>query len=199
MFFCVFPKQSALGTIIHESATLGDAGSTSGWIVDSAEYLGARFHLDEPVLVTAIGGHIITDQPGTFFGAIITLSGPDALPLDVYSPLLSPSEVIASVVFNPDFTIDVRVPLSVTLVPGDYALIFGTDQFGASGGFGIMPFEGKVSLPGASYFCWVDDGFGGVWFDDPGIERFVVEGEVIPEPATLLLLGLGGLFLRRRK
>jgi hypothetical protein len=195
----LFFSANAQGAIIHESATIDSIYLKGGYAVYSTQYLASRFHIYEPVQVTAIGGHIISYKPGTFFGAIITLTGPDALPLDIYNRLLSPSEVVASVVFHPGATIDYRVPLSVVLEPGDYSIIFGTDQLGASGGSGYMPYEGLIVTPGATFFRWDDDYMGGCWRESHGVERFVVEGEIIPEPGTLLLLGLGWLFLRRRK
>jgi hypothetical protein len=133
---------------------------------------------------------------GTCFGAIISLSGPGALPTG--SPI-NLSEIVASTVFGPFPAADWRTPLSVILQPGDYALVFGTDYLGASGGSGGMPYDGKVALPGASFFRW-DGGYqGGTWRESAEIKRFVVEGYEVPEPATMILLGLGGVLLRRNK
>jgi hypothetical protein len=83
---------------------------------------------------------------------------------------------------------------------------------------GSGPFEGAVrfnltdtgNLPGGTlvdYITLVSNGTGQIdlnlWFDEPsaGSPR-LMDTQVFnmaPEPMTIVLLGLGGLFLRRRK
>jgi hypothetical protein len=69
---------------------------------------------------------------------------------------------------------DYRTPLSVVLEPGDYALVFGSDYLGASGGDGRMANLIQQNLPGSSYFFWD----GSSWHNTNPYEppRFVVEG-----------------------
>jgi hypothetical protein len=116
--------------------------------------------------------------------AIVSLSGPDALPSG--SPFNTTT--IATVTFTlPVYEdADVSIPLSVELQPGNYALIFGSGQFGASG-VGAMPSD-NIDIPGqASYFGWWNN----VWNNDSiSNERFVVYGEVVPEPSTLTLFAM---------
>lgn len=169
------PIPSAPAEIIHESAMLGPTGISSGANLYQAQFLGARFHIDRRVDVTAVGGHLTMHlgfEGQTLFAAIVPLEGPDALPL---GEPFGEGEVIASAVFSAGFpSSDVRVPLSVTLDPGYYGLIFGTGLFGATGEGG-MPLN-NYDLPGASYLFW--NGF--VWFGDPfDGARFVVEGDVV--------------------
>jgi hypothetical protein len=172
--------------IIHESATMAAFGQMSGLPFDANLFMGSRFYVDEQVEVSTIGGHLLEYTAGTVFGAIVSLSGPTALPFG--SPL-HPAEVAGSVVFTlPYASMDFRVPLSATLGPGDYALIFGSDQFGASvSGAGLIPGPGQSNLPGASYFAW--DGTIPVWFDINPAEppRFVVEGIRTP----IITIGTG--------
>ncbi len=118
--------------IIHESATLGRTGQQGGTTLGE-QFLGSRFTITQTVNVTLIGGHM--EATGTLFGAIVALSGPSALPSG--SPV--DKNWLASTVFSPGTpSTDARTPLAVTLPPGDYALIFGSQQFGATGS-GTMP------------------------------------------------------------
>ncbi len=106
----------------------------------------------------------------------------------------------------PSVSADVRVPLSVSLGPGWYGLIFSITGPGAA----TMP-NNNTDLPGATYFFWT-----GVpvpcpvcppmpfqWRDSGSQtgERFVVEGNFaptsVPEPKAAALMGAGlliGLF-----
>lgn len=188
----------AAADVIHESAVLGPTGVVFGVSLSTGQYVGSRFHLDSPVQVEQIGGHLV--GTGTLFGAIVSLSGHGALPSG--NPF--DGTTVASTVFNAGFpSTDFRTPLSVQLPPGDYALIFGSGQFGATGN-GFM-LNNNTDIPGqASYIIsnslnWSNSPFSNM--------RFVVEGAVgtvIPEPSTLTLLALGtagllGYGWRRRR
>jgi hypothetical protein len=95
----------------------------------------------------------------------------------------------------------VLVPLSATLNPGHYALIFGSGEFGANSYASGMQ-TNNIDIPGAaSYFQWFigPEAPEGVWRDIPvsyasGL-RFVVTGSVIPEPATWLLAAVATALL----
>ena len=94
----VFLCQPSQAETIYESATFCST-SAGGYTFDGGQILGARFHLSQPVQVTAIGGNMAasTQTGGTFFGAIITLpysiAFPEGNPFDQ-------SEVVASATFN---------------------------------------------------------------------------------------------------
>jgi hypothetical protein len=187
----------AHGLIIHESASLGPIGHTSGPSISSVQFIGSRFYLGTTIKVTHIGGHMgITS--GDLFGVIVSLSGPNALPSG--SPF-DASEIVASTKFDPGSpSNDFLTPLSVTLSAGDYALIFGSGQFDAKGQ-GFMTTNNYDILGQASYFHgnssgWTDGGFINT--------RFVVTGNSTPEPTTLCLIGFGLLgvlvvVIRRRQ
>ncbi|MHC4186296.1 MAG: hypothetical protein ACYSR4_10245, partial [Planctomycetota bacterium] len=165
-------EYAAGGSIIHESATLGPTGQTVGWGVGETQFLGSRFSIDQEVEVTAIGGHLREWTAGNLFGAIIQLTGPGAVPQG--SPF-NVSEVVASTVLDPcSGSTDFRAPLTATLEPGDYALVFGTGELGSTSGEGAMPWEGQSNLGGASYIIWNGSGWYGMNPDPP--PRFVVEG-----------------------
>ena len=147
--------------------------------------------------VTAIGGYmggIVVD--GTFFGAILSLEDSESFPI---GEPFNGSEVVASTLFTLPYGLqDHRFALSTQLAPGDYALVFGSEQLGASGGVGRMPSDGMTNLPVTLDKMYWQPGNNG-WHNFTLPHRFVVEGTVIPEPASLLLLGLGGLLIRKRK
>ncbi|GAH56508.1 unnamed protein product, partial [marine sediment metagenome] len=163
---------------VHESATY-NSEATSSYLFDSTSFLGSRFHIGKLTQVMSVGGHLVTEAPGLVFAAIVSLTGPDALP--VGTPFSS-SEVVDKVLFNlPDINMDFRVPLWVKLEPGDYVLVFGSGELGATlGSSGHMPSDGQALLPDTSYIIW--DGSYSDWFDtEPTYHpRFVVEAMKIP-------------------
>jgi len=173
----------AKAAIIHESASLGTTGQTDAdpnLLITGVQWLGSRFSLSEAVNVTQIGGHMFGEF-GSIFGAIVELASPTATPADQADVL---SNVVASTTFSPpSSSTDFRAPLSVALAAGDYALVFGSGNFGVSGP-SRMP-TNNPDLPGASYFFCVT-----LLCVDGDIEniRFVVEGTVVPLPAALPLL-----------
>jgi hypothetical protein len=157
--------------------------------------LGSRFYVDQPVQVTAVGGHIHPLTPeGSFFAALVSLDGPSDYPKG--KPLNS-EEVIASTVFQLDSSGVCDVPLSASLKPGYYAIVLGTNLLGAQGGNAYMPNQGQTNLPGnLGNMYFVVDSYN-VWLGYTLPDRFVVEG--VPEPATLVLFALGGLALLRKR
>ncbi len=160
---------------LHESATLGVTGETGGVSVSDRAYVGSRFTLTDTVLVTHIGGHLVGAGDKQIFGAIVSLESPSALPS--FAPSALADNVLASTAFAPGWpSIDVLVPLPVTLPPGDYALIFGSGTLGASGSGGMT--VNNTDRVGASYFfarIGAD-----IWLDSRAPnQRFVVKGNVI--------------------
>jgi len=189
----------ALGDIIYSSADMGGEATTSLLVgrfpATGLQFLGARFHLDVPAAVTSVGGHFKSGSAGdtSIFGAIVNLADGNAVPQG--SPLTT-DEVVATVVFSVPYwgSRDIRAALSANLAPGDYGLVFGSEQFGATGwsSMGL----GNTPLPGGSFFRWD----GSSWGDTPTSDlRFVVEGTLVPEPVTSALLALGAAGLLRRR
>jgi hypothetical protein len=159
------------------SATLGATGQIFGVPVSNVQYLGWRFRVTAPLQVTQIGGHLVGDGGGKpIFGAIVRLSSPTAFPT-AFPP--APGEIVASTTFTPPSALttksqDVRIPLSASLPPGNYALIFGSTT--GLGGVARMPIN-NPSLPGSTYFV---SGGGTYQNLDPATGltniRFVIEG-----------------------
>ena len=205
------PRQAAAG-VIYESALPGpmDWPQAGAWL-SPLEFEGVAFHLDRGALVTAVGGELsryvggVTPGEGALFAVIVRLSGPSALPSG--NPFNAGTTVAATTF---DFVspldsyigmypvpVDLRIPLSVGLEPGDYGLVFGAGRFGS-------PFTAQgtialtaVPIAGVSpfYFGWnSNDGVTGYWHSVGGAPmamRFVVEGEVVPEPACIVLAAIG--------
>jgi hypothetical protein len=185
----------ARADFILESATLGPTGQvTGGPVLDPDQYLGARFQVSTAVQVDHVGGHLYETTAGGLFAAIIPLPpGGSALP--TFPPSQIATMALAETTFTAPFPSgDVLVPLSVTLPPGDYALIFGAGSFGAMGG-GAMP-DDNTDTSQASYFYFTGMK-GDMWNDDSISQiRFIVTGTAftpVPEPSSLGLLATGAL------
>ena len=176
------------------------------YIVHSDRFIGASFALSSPTQITGIGGQFGGFPAGTIFGAIIPLDSLTALP--TYAPDQLPTHSLADTVFSlvgqlpaiPQGA-DIIEPLSVTLPPGTYAVLFGSGLFGADGNGGL----GFQNTPCCSPTFLQN--FFGDWasFNDPGV-RIVVQGVSVPAPiagAGLpgLIFASGGLlgWWRRRQ
>jgi len=134
----IFNVNPALATTLLETATGNPSSLTAGTAIGYIQSYGTRFHLSETVEVTAIGGLMgdIDVEGGALYGAIVSLENSSAFPI-TSSPATTPfdvSEVIASTRFQiTEGTKDYLFPLSTTLSPGDYALLFGSKLFGSIG------------------------------------------------------------------
>ena len=183
----------AFADILYESATLGPIGQTGGVTVGFGQLVGSRFTIDEPVQVTEIGGHLVDFGGAPVFGAIFELSGPGALPTG--NPI-NPAEVVAFTTFTaPDPSDDVSVPLSITLQPGVYALVFGgDDHFPGANGHAAMTLNNPVTPEGVGSFHffnagpWINGGFSDARFTVNGNVIGVVAGELLPIESTSLIL-----------
>jgi len=185
---------------LFASSTIRNTGQTGGTAIDATTYQGARFHLDEPMVIDEIGGHLVGS--GDVFGIITRLSGPGAYPP---GPPFGPGDVAFFATLPLDSSSDdVRASCNIALQPGDYALIFGSGGFGATG-TGAMPMT-DVDLGTATYIEWD----GSQWTEnaDAG-RRFVVVGSILIDApvtsvsgcvvlATALLVAGTVLVARRR-
>jgi hypothetical protein len=210
----------AAKAITLESATLGflePSREKANIALADFQFVGWRFQISETLQVTDIGGRFgggVKELP--IFGTIVPLSNPKAFPEGLPTELESVS--LASTVFSPinkdnnPNGVVFLTPLSVTLTPGDYSLIFGGGLFGSprGGGSSLIISDDQKNLPGTSYFFTNDFSPDGIlvpnmlfpWrelTETPRDLYFVIKGNSvistsIPETnSTLPLLALGFL------
>lgn len=186
--------------VLFESGTLGttgvswsDGASRTFPIVSVSPHVftGVRFHLDQPVLTTSVGGHFVSPSGGEFLGAIVALD--DAMDFPNSGNLSTPDVLGRASLTFPTSSAEVFGNLEVSLQPGWYALVYGSGLFGVSGSGGAPANNSDIGNP--TYIAF-QPGSGVSWIDLATFVtdlRFVVEGSVIPEPSTLVLILLTSL------
>jgi hypothetical protein len=138
----------AAADILLETADLANTGQSLGYSLDGGQYLGNRFVFEAETTIECLGGHFQADNEEPFFAAIVPLDDTNDLPNNkplgdesiytVLMPGVNPSE-------------DVLVQANVTLPAGVYGLIFGSQEYGATG-FGSMPWTGQTQTGDVSGF-----------------------------------------------
>jgi hypothetical protein len=130
----------ALCSISHASIAILDTGprgfSPGGTALYENHYFGSRFEIFDPIKVTELGGFIngVGDRDHSLFAAVVPVSGPELLPQDV-----DLGDAIYSSVFIPPLygsaagELDTVIQTNFILNPGNYALVFGSGLFGATG------------------------------------------------------------------
>lgn len=221
MAVTINPQTSIAFTL--ESSRLGSLSGLPGLVVGADQFLGWRFQLDAPLQVTDIGGHFYGFN-SEIFGTIVSLSSPNAFPQENPSELEKVS--LASTTFsiinngNPNSSVFFLTPLSITLKPGNYALIFGSGLFGASGEEAMPVPENQIAFPNTSFFfadLSVDPNASGSfsWSEllpepqgNEGDLYFTIRGNPIssvPEPSPihslliLSILGAGSVLLTKKQ
>ena len=192
----------ATAATIFESATLGPTGVTwqqaldgvvQGSGISSTVFSGVRFELTQPVITTQIGGHVFSPNGGSFFGAIVALDDENDFP---DSGDLSTSDVLGHTELTfPVLSEEAFGDLSLTLQPGWYALAFGSGLFGATGNGGMPLNNPDIGEP--TYIAF-QPGSGVGWVNLVGFLsdfRFVVKGNVVPEPTSIVIFALGSFCL----
>lgn len=181
--------------VLLQSAQLGTTGRIGGTSITMNQHPGWRFEIAQPLQVQSVGGHLLSypDNPGNIFAAIVRLSSIDAMPLG--SPF-TPEEIVATTTYRPPFpSAEITTPLSATLRPGAYALVFGTGLFGATSEGAIHNGPDQPDIPPtniSSYIFWGIPFFGQPpeWRTNLASNmRFVIEGQVIHLPGDYNLDG----------
>jgi hypothetical protein len=117
-------------TIRLESATLGST-QPGGLAVNATHFIGWRFEVQGEFAVTQVGGHLAGLAGNEIFAAIVPLETITSFPEhDAFD-----SEETVRIIVGPlqPWSEDLLYPMSTTLTAGSYALVFGTEEFGASG------------------------------------------------------------------
>jgi len=201
-----------LAVIIFESASLGQTGLSyettlsrriSGLNVLSNVFAGYKFEILELTQVTRIGGHFLENSvdggAGSIFGALVNLESEFDFPDS--SDLSTPDVLGSTLISLPRLSSEASGELSLVLEPGWYAVIHGSGLFGADG-FGVSPRNG-ADIGSPTYIGGQRNTIG-FWRELPARlinQRFFVEGFVIPEPSTslLMLFGAGSLLIIRQR
>jgi hypothetical protein len=197
-----FVKQNTDLAYVHEGigSMMIDYGQFTGdqWDVDARGFFGRDGYGSGPISVGA-------NDAFTFWGyrPAAGAGGAERIAeLQVYSPG-GDNRAIATVVASPDAPL---IPVGWTqyTIPRS---AFVND-------YGVIDWA-NIDLVNFYESCWSDNGVGwwevppgsGHWEPMPGYEQYEVTGapiyiddfRLVPEPATMMLLGLGGLALLRRR
>ena len=196
----------AFADVLFESGTLGLTGvswsdATSGTVptvnISPHVFTGVKFHLDQPVLTTSVGGHFVSPSGGAFFGTLVSLENETDFPDS--GDFSTPDTLGATLLSFPVASAEVFGDLNLSLDQGWYALVFGSGLFGANGAGGAPANNVDIGTP--TYIAF-QPGSGVTWIDLATFVtdlRFVVSGRSVPEPSTpiLIILGLLICFSRR--
>ena len=192
--------------LLFESAQTAVTGTTLNYSFisnNSSFFSGVNFFLASPAQVSDIGGHFInsfSSGNNEVFGAIVRVNGPTdpPSPFDLSGPNVLGTTLITLPPLNDSE--NVSGPLSLTLTPGWYAVIFGSGKFGATSensGAIIISSGAAANINGIlTYSVRQSDG---LQIIQAAGARYFVEGQLaasaVPEPssALLLLVGLGAL------
>lgn len=188
----LFLPGSTEAATIFESGTLGPTGVTFAELTSQAVpgtnvtedvFVGVRFHLDQPVVTTQVGGHFVGSETGDFFGAIIALSNENDFP-DTTD--LSSADVLGHTLLAfPSPSAEVLGDLNLQLSPGWYALAFGSGLFGATANGGAV--RNGIDIDDPAYISlgpnvgWRNLAGTSIPFDN---HRFFIRGVIVPEPVS---------------
>jgi len=129
--------------------------------------------------------------PYIFNNGVTAYAGYDGSNFEV--GLLHMKEDPLAICVNP-VSNDGSIPFSFTLTPS-----------GGAGGSGTMTVDGTTAMYGASSTLAYNQNLtqcylvGMVWVDSGNLDSVTVSAEVVPEPATMCLLAMGGLALMKRR
>lgn len=205
MFLSVIATSYTVAATLFESGALGPTGIprsevTGGSNVSPFVFVGVRFHLDQPVITTQIGGHFVknTGAGASFFGALVALADENDFP---DSGNLSTPDVVGTTLLSfPEPSNEIFGAVAKPLPAGWYAVVFGSGLFGATGSGGAMNNGADIGSPG--YIGWqvgAVNGWGNLINPIFRNFRFVVQGQLVPEPCAsnlLLVLAFARALLR---
>ncbi|MBX3427406.1 MAG: hypothetical protein KF688_17135 [Pirellulales bacterium] len=180
------PLRSAGATIEFASAAMGAPGVRGGQTIGVGQFVAWRFTVTGNMLATEVGGHLALPLAGELFAAIVRLESVTALPPE---PPFATSAVVGSALVAAAYpSEETFAPLSASLTPGAYALVFGAGQFGPAGttwGTGAMVQAADQPLIApttpSSFLLWIAST--SEWRTNVGSNmRFVVRGKAYGGP-----------------
>ncbi|GGY69276.1 hypothetical protein GCM10011613_11990 [Cellvibrio zantedeschiae] len=192
----------AKASIIYESAAGGfDSTFCCGSILNTNQYIGATFTINEKTKIDAVGGHFMASKSfgGNLFGAIVRLNN-SGYPSNSAFKL---DNILAYTIFTPETGKDYLAPIAVNLDSGSYGIVFGAGLFGTSGFQALTLLQSQPSFSnGRSY----GTSPGRNWHIEDSMPwaryRIIVSGERIVnaiEPSSLFLLIFGVLCIFLKK
>ena len=172
---------TAPAAVVYESATPAGVPTTAGYMIAADNFLGVRFQLTQPTLITHIGGELTQFTNGGTFAALIALTDMSDYP---DSTDLTTPDVLRTATFNLSrLSSDVSVPVAPITVPaGWYGILFGAGLFGTTGSGGVPNDNTIVGTP--RFFRYTSTG-GYEVIGLPGARFFVADAPV-PEPTAAL-------------
>ena len=125
-------SQTVSSNTVFETDLTGYEDSPSAFdiLIAHTQYVGTRFSLTEQTHIDGFGAFFSegSSLSGNIFGGFAPISSGG---FPSFTPNNTPPNLIGHKVFTPNK--ETYVPISITLDPGDYALVMGSGVFGASG------------------------------------------------------------------
>jgi len=215
VFLALAGGPAAQAELVFESATLDQTGLNTGATASSTAYVGVRFELTESATARAIGAHVFENVAGgKMFAALVQLSSISDFP---DSADLSTSDVLGVGILDlagpssDEFVSNFQGDAQIGLAPGFYAIVLGSDLFGATSIAGIgggaprqTPENAGTDIGTVSHFKFKagepgDDGQG--YSNEPSFAgvRVLLDDQFavipIPEPGSIALALLALAFL----
>jgi hypothetical protein len=181
-----FSTSAAKASLLYSNAKPGSPESV-GLVLGNAQLVGMRFQLSSSAIIDGIGGNIqVLNTVGneSIFGTLVRLTDMSDYPDSID---LSTPDVLATITFgaNAGFT-DLTIPIApLTVQPGDYALVFGSGLFGATGIGSMSTDNPNFADSSTFYYNTADDNWGE--YGAAGGLRFTIYGTSVPEPSSASL------------
>jgi hypothetical protein len=182
-----------------QTATLGPTGQglLFSTVIDSINYVGARFQTTQSFTLTDVQIHAATFGTGNnlLFAAIVPVTSLSSFPS---STLIANSNPVEFHTFTAPVSNSalITIPFTGSLPAGFFALVFGSGEFGATGG-GIAT-QNNPDIGSPAYLVKLSNQYFNVGAPNFHDMFFAVHGttgvaSAAPEPASLALLTLSGL------